>query len=68
MLNPVKVEIMTQKKTFLAVGEASTAIFWPAPRFKGKTFVSSGFPTEEDLNFWLRAHPPPPTPLVPAST
>ena len=30
------------RKKFLAVGKACMAIFWPAPGFEGRTFVSSG--------------------------
>ena len=29
--------------------EASAAIFWPSPGFKGRTFVSSGFSIEGTL-------------------
>ena len=43
-----KVEIRTRKK-FLAVGKACVAIFWPAPGFKGRTFVHSGFSTKGAL-------------------
>ena len=42
------VEIRTRKK-FLAVGEAYDATFLLTPRFKRRTFVSSGFSTEGTL-------------------
>ena len=43
-----KVESSTWKK-FLAVGEACDATFLLTPRFKRRTFVSSGFSTEGTL-------------------
>ena len=33
------------------------AIFGPTPGFKGRTFVSSGFSAEGDLNFCVRSVP-----------
>ena len=36
-------------KKFLAVGKTCVAIFWSAPGFKGRTFISSGFSAEGTL-------------------
>ena len=38
-----------EKKKFLAVGKARKAVFWLTLGFKGRTFGSSGFPTERTL-------------------
>ena len=38
-----------RRKTFLAVGKACVAIFWPTLGFKRRTFVSLGFTTEKTL-------------------
>ena len=40
---------MRIRKTLLAVGEACVAVFRPTPGFKGRTFVTSGFPKEGTL-------------------
>ena len=46
-----KVEIRTSKK-LQAAGEACMAVFWPTPRFKGKTFTVP-CPQQRDLNFCI---------------
>ena len=51
-----KVEIKTRKK-FQLVTKASVVIFWPMPGFRRRTFISSGFSTERDINFCAHSTP-----------
>ena len=42
------------RRTFLAVGQALMAIFWPISGFKRRTFHNSRFLTKRTLNFCVR--------------